>query len=179
MVPDKSSEERKQPFETKMSEVLESAEEEIRNLLDLVKQSHLCFIKTLRYFRHGPPKKGKLEDVKPEEFFCSWLLFCQDYKTIWKKEKVLILVQKEKDLNLKRKKREELVAIYKWTDHGPLDVYCNFMIPVGEIVYLFNVPKWRAREPEDLSPTLGHIRHSLSLFPTALPRTSLSGGSLL
>ncbi len=91
VVLDKRSEERKQPFRTKMSEVLESAEEEIRNLQDLVKQSHLCFIKTLRYFRHASPKKGKLEDVKPEEFFSSWLLFCQDYKTIWKKEKVLIL----------------------------------------------------------------------------------------
>jgi hypothetical protein len=158
VVLDKSSKERKQPFGTKMSEVLESAEEEIRNLQDLVKQSHLCFIKTLRYFRHALPKKGKLEDIKPEEFFSSWLLFCQDNKTIWKKEKELILAQKEKDLNLKRKKREDLVAIYKWTDHGPLDVYRNFMIPVGEIVY---------------------IRHSWSLVPTALPRMSLSGGSLL
>jgi ElaB/YqjD/DUF883 family membrane-anchored ribosome-binding protein len=60
VVLDKSSEERKQPFRTKMSKVLESAEEEIRNLQDLVKQSHLCFIKTLRYFRHALPKKGKL-----------------------------------------------------------------------------------------------------------------------
>ncbi len=60
VVLDKSSEERKQLFRTKMSEVLESAEEEIRNLQDLVKQSHLCFIKTLRYFRHALPKKGKL-----------------------------------------------------------------------------------------------------------------------
>ena len=60
MVLDKSSDERKQPFRTKMSKVLESAEEEIRNLQDLVKQSHLCFIKTLRYFRHALPKKGKL-----------------------------------------------------------------------------------------------------------------------
>jgi formin 2 len=91
VVLDKSSEERKQPFGTKMSEVLKNAEEEIRNLQDLVKQSHLCFIKTLRYFRHAPPKKGKFEDVMPEEFFSSWLLFCQDYKTIWKKDKVLIL----------------------------------------------------------------------------------------
>ncbi len=45
---------------------------------------------------------------------------------------MLILTQKEKDFNLKRKKREELVVIYKWTDHGPLDVYCNFMIPLSK-----------------------------------------------
>ncbi len=48
-----------------MSEVLESAEVEIRNLQDLVKQSHLCFIKTLRYFRHALPKKGMYQIRRP------------------------------------------------------------------------------------------------------------------
>ena len=34
------------------------------------------------------PKKGLVEEVKPEEFFLSWHLFAEDYKSIWKKEQV-------------------------------------------------------------------------------------------
>ena len=34
------------------------------------------------------PKKGKLEDAKPEDFFCLWYPFCDDYKNLWKKEQV-------------------------------------------------------------------------------------------
>ena len=37
-------------------------------------------------FYKWTPKKGKMEDAKPEDFFVNFHLFCDDYKNIWKKE---------------------------------------------------------------------------------------------
>ena len=34
------------------------------------------------------PKKGKLEDAKPEDFFVIWFPFTEDCKNLWKKEQV-------------------------------------------------------------------------------------------
>ena len=36
------------------------------------------------------PKKGKLEDAVPGDFFVLWHPFAEDYKSFWKKEQVPI-----------------------------------------------------------------------------------------
>ena len=62
---EKSSEETKEPFQTKMSEFLEKADGELKNLTDLLEDCVSKFIECMRFYKFAP-KKGKLEDAKPE-----------------------------------------------------------------------------------------------------------------
>ena len=62
------------------------------------------------------PKKGKLEDATPEEFFSNWYPFCLDYKNFWKKEQVRIqkeMIKKERLLMQKKKESLKNVDIKK------------------------------------------------------------------
>ena len=73
-----------------MTEFLESAEVQLKELCDLVEDCSTKFVDCMKFYKFVP-KKGKLEDAKPEDFFCLWYPFCDDYKNLWKKEQVLPL----------------------------------------------------------------------------------------
>jgi len=90
---DNSPEELKEPFYKKMTEFLEKAEVQLKDLCDLVEDCSNKFLDCMRFYKFVP-KKGSLEDAKPEDFFCLWYPFCDDYKNLWKKEQVRI----QKDL---------------------------------------------------------------------------------
>merc|ERR1719369_2150799 len=107
-IANESSEEIREPFNQKMSDFVEKAEHELQELTELVEISAKKFLNCMRFYKFMP-KKGKLEDVKPADFFGIWHVFCGDYKNIWKKEQVRIhteLVKEER--KRKRVKKDEL-----------------------------------------------------------------------
>merc|ERR1719290_381758 len=71
------------------------------------------------------PKKGKLEDAKPEDFFCLWYPFCEDYKNLWKKEQVriqkeILKIERQK-LKMKKESLRENVEVKKTPAGGLKD----------------------------------------------------------
>lgn len=112
---EKSSEETKEPFQTKMSEFLEKADGELKNLTDLLEDCVSKFIECMRFYKFAP-KKGKLEDAKPEDFFVIWYPFCSDYKNYWKKEQARVqkeLLKEERQRHQKKKESLQNVEIKK------------------------------------------------------------------
>ena len=77
----------KEPFKAKMEKFIDKAEVELRELTEHVEDTANKFVKCMRFYKYTP-RKGKLEDVKPADFFSVWYLFCEDYKNMWKKEQV-------------------------------------------------------------------------------------------
>ena len=70
-----------------MQEIIGKSEKDFKELKDLLEECTKGFIACMRFYKFTP-KKGKVEDTKPEEFFSIWYPFCEDYKNIWKKEQV-------------------------------------------------------------------------------------------
>lgn len=77
----------KEPFNSRMGEFVEKADAAVNELTNHVEECAKKFVECMRFYKFTP-KKGKLEDVKPADFFCVWYLFCEDYKNMWKKEQV-------------------------------------------------------------------------------------------
>ena len=77
----------KEPFKAKMEKFIDKAEVELRELTEHVEDTANKFVKCMKFYKYTP-RKGKLEDVKPADFFSVWYLFCEDYKNLWKKEQV-------------------------------------------------------------------------------------------
>ncbi len=73
-----------------MSEVIAKSEQDFKELKELLEECKKGFISCMLFYKFAP-KKGKLEDAKPEEFFSIWYPFCDDYKNIWKKEQVTMM----------------------------------------------------------------------------------------
>ena len=73
-----------------MSEVIGKSEQDFKELKELLEECKKGFISCMLFYKFAP-KKGKLEDAKPEEFFSIWYPFCDDYKNIWKKEQVTMM----------------------------------------------------------------------------------------
>jgi ElaB/YqjD/DUF883 family membrane-anchored ribosome-binding protein len=103
---EKSSEEHKEPFRTRMSEFLEKAEDQLKELCDLLDECIKKFLECMRFYKFSP-KKGKLEDAKPEDFFCLWHPFCSDYKNYWKKEQARVQKEMLKEERQKHQKKKE------------------------------------------------------------------------
>ena len=82
-----SPEDLKQPFLSIMSEFLLKADQAVKEVAAQVEDCASKFIECMKSYKFMP-KKGPVEEVKPEEFFLSWHLFAEDYKSIWKKEQV-------------------------------------------------------------------------------------------
>ena len=82
-----SPEELKEPFLSIMSEFLLKADQAVKEVAAQVEDCSAKFIQCMKSYKFMP-KKGPVEEVKPEEFFLSWHLFAEDYKSIWKKEQV-------------------------------------------------------------------------------------------
>merc|ERR1719342_955323 len=87
-----SPKELQEPFVSCMTEFIEGAEKQLKELKDLVEECAVKFFDCKKFYNFVP-KKGKLEDATPEDFFSNWYPFCLDYKNFWKKEQVRI--QKE------------------------------------------------------------------------------------
>jgi len=119
-----SPEDLKEPFNTKMSEFLESAEVQLKELCDLVEDCSTKFTDCMKFYKFVP-KKGKLDDAKPEDFFCMWYPFCDDYKNLWKKEQVriqkdLLKIERQK-LKQKKESLRENVEVKKTPAGGLKD----------------------------------------------------------
>ena len=84
---------------------MKKADSEVASLSNLVEESSAKFLSCMKFFKFTP-KKGKLEDVKPVEFFEPWFIFAMDYKTLWKKEQVKIQTEmlKEERILMQRRK---------------------------------------------------------------------------
>ena len=110
-----SPEELQEPFNSKMTEFIEGAEVQLKELTDLVEECALKFLDCKQFYKFVP-KKGKPEDATPEDFFSIWYPFCLDYKNFWKKEQVRIqkdMLKKERLLMQKKKESLKNVDIKK------------------------------------------------------------------
>ena len=94
----------KEPFSSKMRNFLSKADGQMRVLRENVEECSVKFVECLKFYKFTP-KKGKIEDTKPSDFFESWYLFCEDFYNLWKKEqqKIEIKLQKEGRMRLKEK----------------------------------------------------------------------------
>ena len=112
---EKSPEELKEPFNTKMVEFVNTAEVQLADLIELVEDCEKRFVNTMKFYKFMP-KKGKVEEAKPADFFCLWYPFCNDYKNLWKKEQVRIqkeLLKEERQRHKKKKESLQNVEIKK------------------------------------------------------------------
>merc|ERR1712226_164751 len=64
------------------------------------------FFDCLSFYKFTP-KKGRLEEVKPVDFFSFWYIFCEDYKNMWKKEQVRIQAEIVKEERRKQKMKKD------------------------------------------------------------------------
>ena len=90
------------PFNTEIEKFVQKARNEVKHLAQYVEECSKKFIDCLRFYKFTP-KKGRLEDVKPADFFSFWYIFCEDYKNMWKKEQVRIQAEIVKEERRKQK----------------------------------------------------------------------------
>jgi len=100
----------KEPFHRKMVKFLDTAQSQLTNLETCIESNAEKYVEMLRFFKYTP-RKGKLEDTKPSDFFDVWFLFCEDFKHVWKKEQLRIQadlhkqhrkLQREASLSMKK-----------------------------------------------------------------------------
>ena len=82
-----ASEDIREPFKTQMEEFCGNASDKIEKLSYQVRKTQKIFFDCLNYFKYMP-KKGKIEETKPIDFFESWYQFSEDLKNLWKLEQV-------------------------------------------------------------------------------------------
>ena len=87
-----------------MNKFIEEANNNLKDLNDLIKDCSSKFILTMKFFRFKPKDGSKVETAQPKDFFCTWLPFCQDYKNFWKREQLKI----EKELLKEERMRIKL-----------------------------------------------------------------------
>jgi hypothetical protein len=83
----KAAEAVKEPFHGLMTKFLESADKQAKEITAQVDDCANKFVECMKKFNFRP-KKGRVEEAKPEEFFDPWHLFADDYKDVWKREQV-------------------------------------------------------------------------------------------
>jgi len=105
-----TSEDLKEPFKTKIEKFIDKADVEVKELNEHVEVCAKKFVDCMRFYKFTP-KKGKLEDVKPADFFNLWYLFCEDYKNIWKKEQVRIQADLVKEERKKQKEMKDSLTV--------------------------------------------------------------------
>ena len=113
------ADERREPFHGKMEKFLGRAEAQLTKLDQTIEGSVGKFHKCLIFYKFTP-KKGKIEDVKPAEFFEFWYLFCVDFKTVWKKEQLKKQVEQMKKEKKLRREKSELLRPEKGKQDGHL-----------------------------------------------------------
>ena len=111
----------KEPFFSEMTLFITSAENQIKDLKELVEDCFGKFLECMKFYNFVP-KKGKLDQATPEDFFCIWYPFCYDYKNFWKKEQVRIqkelLKEERKKLKLKKDSLKNFEVKKKSTGSG-------------------------------------------------------------
>lgn len=80
-------------FKDKMSTFLQAAEEKLKTENENLEECRAKFIATVKFYQYTP-KKSKLEDCEPKEFFSLWTSFCSDFKDIYKKEEQLAVKER-------------------------------------------------------------------------------------
>jgi len=101
-----SPEELKEPFSTEMGKFVQKASTEVKHLSQYVEECSKRFFDCLSFYKFTP-KKGRLEEVKPVDFFSFWYIFCEDYKNMWKKEQVRIQAEIVKEERRKQKMKKD------------------------------------------------------------------------
>jgi len=82
-----ASEDIREPFKTQMEEFCVNASDKIEKLSFKVRKTQNIFLDCLNYFKYMP-KKGKIDETKPIDFFEPWYQFSEDLKNLWKLEQV-------------------------------------------------------------------------------------------
>ena len=105
---DQTAAESNEPFIPKMKNFVLKAEREMKELQENLEDCSSKFVDCLKFYKFTP-KKGKVEDAKPSDFFGAWYMFCEDFKNLWKKEeqKIEIQLQKEERRKLKEKEKKK------------------------------------------------------------------------
>jgi len=119
-VSENCAEELKEPFAGKMTQFIEEAEVQLKDLRELVEDCAVKFLECMKFYNFVP-KKGPIESATPEDFFTIWYPFCSDYKNIWKKEQVRIqkeMLKKERMLINEKKKSLQNIEVKKTTASG-------------------------------------------------------------
>jgi len=111
------NEEDKEPFNSVMDGFQERAEEEVSKLELLMVEAKSKFTRCMTSYKFAP-KKGKLEDAKPEEFFDIWYKFTDEFKNIWKKEQRRIEDMKAKEARKKAAEKKTVEVETKKSTAG-------------------------------------------------------------
>ena len=100
------TDEDREPFESKMKSFLEKAQAQVEGLDANIRTCLNLYHDCMKFYKFTP-KKGKLEDTKPADFFESWYIFCEDFKNLWKQEQSSIMKEILKQEKLKKLERSE------------------------------------------------------------------------
>ena len=100
------AEEDREPFESKMNSFLAKAQSQVDNLDTSIQTGLNLYHECMKFYKFAP-KKGKLEETKPVDFFDSWYIFCNDFKNVWKQEQNAIKIEMLKQEKLKKLDRSE------------------------------------------------------------------------
>lgn len=95
-----NSDELNEQFKIKMEKFIKIMNEDLAEQEENFKKCKLTFKKCSSAFQ-VKPKSGETE-VTPEYFFSLWAIFCQDFKTAWKREGQVFTKMKMKKFNEKR-----------------------------------------------------------------------------
>ena len=81
-----------------MLKFLEQANVKVQNMEENLIEGKETFIKTMKYFDYMPKAKKAGETCPPADFFQPWIIFCHDFKEIWKNEQQRMLKESIKEM---------------------------------------------------------------------------------
>ena len=81
-----------EPFQERMVSFLIQADEKVMDVTSQVEDCFEKYVECMQFMKYMP-KKGKVEDTKPEDYFSIWFAFAEEYKNLWKKEQVKVTCQ--------------------------------------------------------------------------------------
>lgn len=105
--------EHREPFAEKMAAFLVYADQALAEMLELVAECSNKFVQTLIFYQFKPKPGETLTSTQPKDYFCLWVLFCQDYKNLWKKEQLRIEKDLIKEERLAIKQKKETLKDFK------------------------------------------------------------------
>nr|XP_021201256.2 formin-2 isoform X1 [Helicoverpa armigera] len=105
--PNDEAKKRLEVFQDKMTTFLNAAEEKLKTENENLDECRAKFIATVKFYQYTP-KRGKLEDCEPKEFFSLWTSFCSDFKDIYKKEEQIAIKEKLKEAKKLQEERKPM-----------------------------------------------------------------------
>merc|ERR1712126_730067 len=94
-----------EPFKEKMTKFLQNAQNQLKDLLNLVNECSNKFENTKEYYKFVPKDPRKCQ---PKDFFSLWFPFCSTYKVLWKEEQAKIAEEIAKEARAKERKNSIL-----------------------------------------------------------------------